>query len=77
MSDPADMVVCETVAAITPHLRRVGRGLPPIRLGGHPDPRPFALCGTPIAWDTELPIDAARCSRCLRVAGRVWAEEPA
>jgi predicted Zn finger-like uncharacterized protein len=59
-------VVCETVAAITPHIRIV-TAEHPIRLGGHSN-RPLALCGTVIAWDTQLPLNSGsvRCSKCLK-----------
>ncbi len=62
------LVICETVAAITPHLREVTT-THPIRLGGHSD-KPKALCGREINWDTELPLSAARCSKCLEASLR-------
>jgi hypothetical protein len=55
------LVVCESIAAITTHLRdtsKVG-----VNLSGH-HPRPHALCGAEIAWDTRLPLTAARCRAC-------------
>lgn len=61
-----DLVVCESVAAIVPHLRRVTEAVP-IKLSGHASPRPLSLCGNEIAWDTRLPLSAARCSKCLAV----------
>jgi hypothetical protein len=59
-----ELVVCESTAAIVPHLRIVTADMP-IKLGGHPTPRPGALCGSEIAWDTQLPLNAARCRSCL------------
>jgi len=52
-----ELVVCESSAAIVPHLRIVTTDLP-IKLGGHPTPRPDALCGLEIGWDTQLPLAA-------------------
>lgn len=62
------LVACETVAAVVLHVRRiVDRG---VRLSGHVAPRPLALCGTPIAWDTRLPVSAVTCRRCEAVLKR-------
>lgn len=58
-----DLIVCETTAGIVPHLRLVGSVLK--KLGGHYSPKPVALCGVPITWDTNLSISAARCRACL------------
>lgn len=58
-----NVIVCETTAAIVPHLRLVGSV--PKKLGGHYEPKPVALCGVTIAWDTNLPLAAARCRACL------------
>jgi hypothetical protein len=58
-----ELVVCESTAAIVPHLRIVTLEAP-ICLNGH-SPRPSALCGSEIAWDTQLPLNAARCRSCL------------
>lgn len=58
-----NLVVCETVAAITTHLREVSDEYP-IKLGGHSN-KPKALCGREINWDTRLPISSARCTKCL------------
>lgn len=65
------LVVCETVAAISTHLRDVGEV--PINYGGHMLPRPKALCKAQIAWDTRLPISATRCTVCLRVLAKLRA----
>lgn len=48
------LVICETVAAIVLHVRRV-TPTSPIRLGGH-STKPLALCGSRVDWDTECPV---------------------
>jgi hypothetical protein len=66
-----DLVVCETVAAITTHARRVDEATP-IRLSGHSS-EVLSLCGAKVAWDTRLPIEAVRCLRCREaLGGRTW-----
>ena len=62
----ANLVVCETVAAIAKHLRDTTYKA--VSLSGHATPRPAALCGALIAWDTTLPIFAATCSSCIDFA---------
>lgn len=62
-----DLIVCESSAAITTHLRSTILVGP--NYNGH-HPRPSALCGAEIAWDTKLPIGAARCSACIRQKGK-------
>jgi hypothetical protein len=71
---PGDLVTCETVAAIVVHVRRLGPGSPPIRLSGHTSPRPFAMCGSPIDWDTQIPATEAHvsCRSCRKAIG--WPE---
>lgn len=64
------LVVCETVAAITPHLRVLSADTPPLSLSGFAQ-RPTTLCGMTVAWDTRLPISAARCKRCLERAREI------
>jgi hypothetical protein len=67
------LIVCETLAAITTHLRIVGpEG---VRLSGH-WPRPKTLCGMEASWDTRLPLEAARCRECntKKPAGAVQVE---
>lgn len=59
------LIACESTAAYTVHAREVTDAAP-IRCGGHSTPRPEALCGMEIAWDTELPLSAVRCRVCLR-----------
>lgn len=62
-------VVCETVAAITTHLRRVTDEWP-LNYSGHvryldgQPRRPRALCNAEISWDTKLPISSTRCRTC-------------
>jgi hypothetical protein len=58
-------IICETIAAITTHVRRVD-ALTPVRLGGHIHDRGpvLALCGKKVAWDTRLPLGAIGCALC-------------
>lgn len=65
------MVVCETMAAITTHLRVVDDEHP-IRLSGHSVP-PATLCGMSAAWDTQLPLNATRCNACRLKAAEAGA----
>lgn len=68
MASPPDVVACESAAAIVYHLRRIGDGYAPIRDGGH-WPRPSALCGAEIAWDTHVPpTERSITCRACRVA---------
>lgn len=64
-SAPMTLIVCESIAAVTTHLREVTDIAP--NYGGHVK-RPKALCGAEIAWDTRLPVGAARCLACMRAA---------
>jgi len=58
-----DFVTCESTAAIVVHIRRIGdRG---INIHGHTHPRPEALCGAKVAWDTRIPLAGATCRRCI------------
>lgn len=57
-----NLITCESVAAITLHLRDAST-IPPNYSGHHP--RPKALCGSEIAWDTKIPASMARCRACL------------
>lgn len=62
------LVVCESVVAITTHLRdTVEVPSTAATLSGFTK-RPTALCGTEIAWDTRLPVTAARCRDCRKKA---------
>lgn len=58
-------VCCETVAAITMHIRIVGDT--PISYSGFAV-RPKTLCEKAVGWDTLTPIVAARCLECMIVA---------
>lgn len=60
----AQLVTCETVAAVVLHARRVADI--PVRLSGHSPLRPLALCGRPVDWDTEIPVSvrAVTCRNC-------------
>ena len=61
-------IASETVAAIVLHVRRVGPDLPPIRLSGH-STKPFAMCGSPMDWDTVSPVSERTIScRSCRIA---------
>lgn len=56
-----ELVTCETIAAIVLHVRRItDRG---VKLGGHVDPKPQALCGRYVDWDTQRPV-IAECITC-------------
>ena len=61
-----NLVACESVAAIVVHLR--DDALAPVRLSGHPFPRPRALCDAEVAWDTQLPTNSATCRKCVEKA---------
>jgi len=56
------LITCESVAAITLHLRDASIIAP--NYSGH-HPRPKALCDAEIAWDTKIPTSMARCRACL------------
>lgn len=56
-----DLIVCETTAAITTHLRVIG-DTPPSYTGFAK--RPSTLCGAEVGWDTKAPIESARCRSC-------------
>ena len=61
-------VVCESLSCIVTHVRHVGST--PVRLGGHAGDV-TALCGTKIAWDTQIPVASTcvTCRGCRAVAG--------
>jgi hypothetical protein len=64
-----DLVTCETVAAIVLHVRRVvDRGFRP---SGHVTPRPLALCGSPVDWDTKQPVESTSCHSCRLALAKV------
>jgi hypothetical protein len=63
------LVTCETSAAIALHLRDADGW--PVNLEGHRHPRPSALCGVAISWDTRSPIMTATCNACIQAA-KTW-----
>lgn len=67
-----NLITCESVVAVTVHLRDSTDVAP--NYGGH-HPRPNALCGATVAWDTRLPITAARCRACLERLKRMRGSE--
>lgn len=69
----SNLVVCESAVAITTHLRDVADKA--ISLSGH-WPRPRALCGAEIAWDTRIPVSVARCRTCREKAGLTEKDAP-
>lgn len=56
-------VACESSVAVVVHARQVEASTP-IRLSGHASPRPASLCGSAIAWDTQLPLRSVTCRDC-------------
>ena len=60
------LVVCETFAAITLHLRELMPGEEPCYSGcKRHDAK--TLCGVHIGWDTMIQPDQARCSSCIKI----------
>lgn len=59
------IIACETVHAITLHLRDADLVAP--NYGGH-SPRPKGFCNREIAWDTKLPPGTASCRACIEIA---------
>lgn len=62
----SELVVCESVAAVTTHLRDMSTV--PFNPSGR-YPRPRSLCGAEVAWDTRIPVSNARCRTCREEAG--------
>lgn len=62
---PEELICCETIAAITVHIRRVTEAGP--KYGGGADS--LTLCGKKAAWDTKFDIEEARCMSCRKAAG--------
>jgi len=56
-------VVCETVAAISLHLRELAPGEEP-NFHGHTYPQPKTLCNYSAAWDTRIPLGGETCGLC-------------
>lgn len=61
MAKSSKYVVCETMAAITLHLRLRADG--EIRYVGGLKVK--TLCGMQAAWDTKHAVEDARCTRCI------------
>lgn len=59
-SPTPEFVACETVACIVHHVRRIGDT--PVNPNGH-WPKPLAMCGTPVNWDTKVP-PTEKCISC-------------
>lgn len=70
MSD--EFVACETYPGYSHHIRRVGDR--PVHLGGHVSPKPKALCGREVAWDTRIPVATVECRSCQQRLGAAQAE---
>ena len=64
MSNEGDLIACETVAAITVHLRRLSAA--GSKYGGGADTP--ALCGAKPSWDLKSDVETARCQRCRKAA---------
>jgi hypothetical protein len=63
--DVADIVTCETTAAISLHARIVTNKRP-VRMSGHSD-RPRSLCGSEVAWDTARSLSCTTCGQCVDI----------
>lgn len=60
------LVLCETTAAVTIHLRRLSSAGP--KYGGGADTK--TLCGMKPSWDLECRnTEIARCKKCREAAG--------
>jgi hypothetical protein len=57
-------IVCETVAAITLHLRELGLYEEPCYTGFR-RPQPQTLCGMGVGWDTHIQLGQETCSACI------------
>lgn len=58
-----EYVTCESTAAITVHIRKVGNV--PVSLSGFTS-RPQALCTAVVAWDCQIPTAGAGCWACIK-----------
>lgn len=56
------MILCETMATATKHLRQEGT---PRQVRGHKFPGPITLCGLRAAFDLEEGAESANCNECL------------
>ena len=64
--NPEGLIGCETLAAITTHLRNTA-DIPP-SYGGHFGGMP-TLCGRKASWDIKSPIESTSCRLCREKAG--------
>jgi len=60
----ARLIICETTAAITLHLRELEEGEEPCYSGRKGEKR--TLCGMMVGWDTKIPIDQVGCGSCIK-----------
>jgi hypothetical protein len=60
------LVVCETTAAITLHLRELAPDEAPCFTGRLREV--FTLCGSMVGWDTRIPLGRERCRTCIETA---------
>ena len=60
-----ELITCESTAAISLHLRKISEAK--ISYSGH-SPRPKALCGREVAWDTRIVVTLASCTDCRQIA---------
>jgi hypothetical protein len=65
-------VTCESVAAVTLHIRETTDT--PVNYSGFAR-RPKALCDAVIAWDTQIPVSAARCMPCIAAYQKIVATQ--
>ena len=66
MPEGARFVICETMAAISLHLRQIPAGQDP-SYGGPAYPGAMTLCGKPMGWDTKIPANQVTCSKCAEL----------
>ena len=71
---PGDLIVCETLAAITTHVRLLTTQGPLFE--GASDSPPRALCGAKVAWDTLLPLSTVGCRNCIAELDRAQGRTP-
>ena len=58
-----DLIGCESTAAIVPHIREVTPEQPISYTGS--DGTTYTLCNMRVGWDIIIPLDHARCKKCL------------
>lgn len=67
------MIVAESYPGYQLHLRQTGEGYAAPNYGGHVSPKPTALCGRELAWDTRIRVEGFgtgrdECSACTALA---------